>query len=98
MEVKELPKNAFFKYYRDKKGLRGIVLAIDNGVLGWALCNKKDKFDKELAIRIAYSRALDNLSKNPDGHFILYEGIPYSLKALFGEQYDRSLVYYKDGY
>lgn len=59
MKIKDLPKNSFFEYYRDEDGnLKGVVLALDKNLIGWSICNKLDRFDKEFGIGIAYRRAI----------------------------------------
>lgn len=92
MKVQELPKNAILKYYREKDQIRGVVLALDHTVLGWSLCNKRDKFDKELAIKIAYERA-KSIQKEDYG--VVYNKIPRTIQPLFNEIYERSKKYYK---
>jgi hypothetical protein len=45
-------------YLRHKNGERfGVVVAIDRGRLGWSLCCPKDRFNKELGLKIAIGRA-----------------------------------------
>jgi len=54
------------KYTRDKNGHRnGVVVAVDHGVVGWSKCNKKDKFNKELGLRIAEGRAMVGSTVGP---------------------------------
>lgn len=49
-----------FEYVKNKKGVKvGVLVAVDADNIGWSKCNiKKDKFDKNLGLRIAEGRAL----------------------------------------
>lgn len=72
----------------------GMVVAIDDGVIGWSLCNKKDIFNKEIAIDIAVKRALisKNLSLRARDNF--YSKVPFSLNELFLRMEERSEKYF----
>lgn len=56
-----IPKHTVIQYVRDKKGVPyGVVVAVkvDDGYrLGYSLCNKKDRFSKDMALKIALGRA-----------------------------------------
>jgi hypothetical protein len=53
--------HAVIQYVRNKKGRpTGVIVAIksDQGFnVGYSLCNKKDRFDREMALKIAFGRA-----------------------------------------
>ena len=88
MKIKNLPSNSFFEYYREEDQIRGVVLALDKNLIGWSLCNKLDTFDKDLAIKIAYGRAITG-SNIP---------IPHRIRPLYIKISERALKYYKDDY
>ena len=57
-----IPANTVIKYLRDNKGNpRGVIVAVrlSNGKVSvhYSYCNKKDKFTKEMALKIALGRA-----------------------------------------
>jgi len=57
-----IPANTVIKYLRDNKGNpRGVIVAVrlPNGKVSvhYSYCNKKDKFTKEMALKIALGRA-----------------------------------------
>jgi hypothetical protein len=56
------------QYIRNGRNQRiGVVVAIDAERVGWSVCNKKDHFDKEKAVRLAVGRAeLANELKDHD--------------------------------
>lgn len=59
MEVKE--RKILKKMLKDKEGKPyGMVIALNRNQLGYSMCNKQagDKFNKEIAIKKAISRAL----------------------------------------
>lgn len=85
MKIKNLPKNSFFEYYREEGQIKGVVLAIDRNIIGWSLCAKGDKFDKDLAFKIAYNRAIIGSKVQ----------IPFRLRPLYDKISERALKYYK---
>ena len=56
-----IPKHTVIQYVRNKKRIPyGVLVAIkdDNGYrVGYSLCNKKDRFNKAMALKIAIGRA-----------------------------------------
>lgn len=88
MKIKNLPNNSFFEYYREGDQIRGVVLALDRYLIGWSLCNKLDTFDKDLAIKIAYGRAVTGFNTP----------IPHRIKPLYTKISKRALKYYKNDY
>lgn len=85
-----MERRIFITYYRKpckdktKKGApRGVVVAIEKGIIGWALCGKRDVFDKKLGLTIALQRAekAEKLSKKEREEF--YSKVPNSLKEKF---------------
>lgn len=77
-------------YFRNKNGQPvGCVVAIGPGVVGWSKCNtKKDRFDKEMAKKIAAGRA-EVFSSKP---------IPECMNDMFSQMTERSYRYFKDNY
>ena len=69
----------------------GIVVSTEHNKVGWSLCNKKDRFNKEIGLRIALNRAeYYGTNKN-----FLLEQVPYSIRKDVIEMYDRSEKYFK---
>ena len=63
-----LTKNTIIQYIRNRHGKPiGVLMGVRRDTLsrkesseysiGWSLCNKKDKFDKEVALDMAWNRA-----------------------------------------
>lgn len=51
-------RRAYIKYLRDGKNVPyGVVVAWNDGGIGWSLCNPKDTFNKKRALEIAFGRA-----------------------------------------
>lgn len=99
MKPSDLPKGTLIAYHRDKQGLRGVVIAIDDDVLGWSLCHKNDKFSKEEGLKRAYKRArLAFRLKNEFNVRVIqrfYSRVPQTLKTVFAQQKARSNKYFK---
>lgn len=73
------------KYKRNEHGRRiGVVVALDRERIGFSLCNKKDKWDREKALEIALDRAENGFDK-----------IPHSIYLDYYEMYNRSGRYFK---
>jgi hypothetical protein len=74
-----------FEYVRNKKRQRiGVVVALDKTSIGWSACNiKKDRFDKELGLKIAMGRAEHSVSP-----------IPPHILPTFNYMVDRAYRYY----
>jgi hypothetical protein len=90
------------------KGKRkGIVVAIDENVLGWSMCNSSlnynsqnnkyevDTFDKAKGLSIALNRAKYAASLNEEDRLEYYElNVPNSLIELFINMQERSEKYF----
>ena len=93
----DIPKHSIVQYVRNKNNnLQGVIIALKskNGFnIGYSLCNNKDKFDKNMAFKIAIGRAeldscwwqLCSMKKN----------IPYKIKKMIPSFADRCKKYYK---
>lgn len=62
MEVKKV-ENIVIKYVRDnnRKPI-GVVVAIDSNKIGWSMCHKDDRWNKDMGKTIAINRAWEGLS------------------------------------
>jgi hypothetical protein len=64
--IKNMPE--IFEYVRNNHGQAvGVVLATNNGI-GWSALNPKDRFDREIALRIARGRAESGSATNIPRH------------------------------
>lgn len=84
-----IPKNSIVKYIRKNKTPIGVMVAIktiDGFRFGYSLCNRKDKFNKEMALKIAFGRAESHEN---------YESIPHIIAKNYDEFIDRCNRYYK---
>jgi hypothetical protein len=77
------------EYIKDKNGKRiGVVVGVAANCVGWSLCKKCDRFDREMALTIAVGRAWK-------GCF----NVPHTIQPYFNKMVDRSCRYYTaDGY
>lgn len=88
-----IPKHTVIQYVRDKNGdPRGVLVAVKlpNPIgyrIGYSLCNKKDRFSKDMALKIAIGRASDL-----DG---TYSSIPNPVAKMIPAFTDRCKKYYK---
>jgi len=61
MEDVTIPQHSVIQYVRSRKNIpHGVLVAIktDDGFrMGYSLCNKKDRFNKRMALKIALGRA-----------------------------------------
>ena len=78
----------------------GIVIATGPSIIGWALCDKHDKFNKKEALKIALIRA-DMVSNFEFLASDLLEdfyqnAIPFSLSELAERMNERSIKYFQD--
>lgn len=69
---------------------KGVMMALENGIIGWSLCSKLDTFDRDKGLNIAFRRALKSME---DPEYDLK--VPQSLQNLAEEMLRRSSVYYK---
>jgi hypothetical protein len=77
------------KYTRNRQNQKvGVLVAIGRNEVGFSLANKRDRFDKQLGIRIAIQRAFTIPS--PD-----INDIPRSIRSDYLEMLDRSVRYFK---
>jgi hypothetical protein len=86
-----------YEYVKDKHGhLKGVVCATSNIGIGWSLCRKEDKFDKDFGIRIAEGRAkkIEKISEEIEDSFINIE-VPPSITDQFDKMVERAEKYYK---
>lgn len=83
-----IPKHTVIQYVRDKKKIPyGVVVAIksDNGFrIGYSLCSKKDRFSKDMALKIALGRVMGESTH-----------IPHSVRKMIPAFTDRCKKYYK---
>lgn len=76
-----------YSWVRNSKGHKvGVVLASGRSQIGWSLCCKKDKFDKQKALELALVRATEN-SK---------EEVPHTIKTSYEKMVKRSKAYFKE--
>ena len=64
--------------------LIGVVVALDKWSIGWSLCSKKDKFNKQRALEIAIGRAEKSTAV-----------VPTSIKPVFVKMINRAMRYFK---
>jgi len=58
------------KFVRNRNGQpRGVLVARNEGI-GWSAVHPRDKFDKELALRIARGRIENGCNTNPPRHVL----------------------------
>lgn len=96
LTLDDFSNKVLVEYERDSKRVpKGIVVAIAPGVLGWALCNKKDIFNKAHGLNIALRRALSVKFATNEERAEYYEKCPFTLQPLLQKMNDRSLIYYK---
>ena len=74
----------------------GVLVSIGYGIIGWSLCHQYDKFDKDMAIHIAISRAEKAIEMSPSERELYYERIPRSIRKKFLKMCERSLKYYSE--
>lgn len=85
-----IPKYTVIQYIRNKKNIPcGVLVAVKQNNkynIGYSLCNKRDRFSKQMALKIAIGRAMENNSCN----------FPHPVVKLLGSFKDRCNKYYKD--
>ncbi len=94
--------NTLVQYVRNRKNQKiGVVVATDKERLGWSLCCKTDRFDKERGLQIAIGRATKFEMKHLDSMY-QYEhyktAVPDSVRPTIIKVLKRAKVYYKEGY
>lgn len=96
LTLSNFPNKVLVEYERDSNRVpKGIVVAIAPGIVGWALCNKKDTFNKAHGLNIALRRALAVKFEDKAIQEKYYEKCPFTLQALLQKMIDRSKIYYK---
>lgn len=73
---------------KKNKPLVGVVVAIGPNQVGWSLCKKGDRFDKQFAVEVAQDRALKG-SKAP---------LPHSVYNEYYAMVNRAEKYFKKNY
>jgi hypothetical protein len=77
-----------YEYVRDKHGHRkGVVCALGRKDIGWSLCCKRDKFDKDFGLMIAQARAVRSRIKK--------KNIPRVILPYLEKMEGRAKKYYK---
>lgn len=88
----EIPKHTVIQYVRNKKRIPyGVLVALKNSdgfTCGYSLCNKKDRFSKKMALKIAFGRA--NIT-NQDS----VVAVPHEVRKMIPAFFDRCKRYYK---
>lgn len=89
-----IPKHTIIQYIRYNNGdPRGVLVAVkfeNNFRIGYSLCNKKDRFSKDMALKIALGRAYTG---NPN--CVIPLGTPHPINKALGEFASRCKKYYK---
>ena len=92
-------KHILIKYYRINNRLKGVVVALDKNIVGWAMCHPRDIFNKTKGLNIAISRASYLYQKlGSKGIIYYYSKVPKSLELDVDNMRIRSLKYFKDDY
>jgi hypothetical protein len=90
-----IPKFTIIRYLRDKKRVPyGVLVATKNDGgynIGYSLCNKYDRFEKKMALKIALGRADYNGSSIANG-----ESLPYAVSKAMPDFLERCKKYYKN--
>ena len=91
MEDVMIPQHTVIQYVRCNKNIpHGVLVAVkcENGYrLGYSLCNKKDRFNKRMALKIALGRA--------DNNAVVGEPTPHPVRKMIPAFLDRCKKYYK---
>jgi hypothetical protein len=92
MENVTIPQHSVIQYIRSKNNLpSGVLVAIksENGFrIGYSLCNKKDRFNKSMALKIAMGRAEFGMTYPTTS-------TPHPVRKMFPAFLDRCKKYYK---
>lgn len=89
----EIPKYTVIQYIRNKKRIPiGVITAVKSECeygfnMGYSLCNKKDRFNKKMALKIALGRA--NVVND------VQEVFPHEVRKMISSFVDRCKKYYK---
>jgi hypothetical protein len=86
-----IPKHSVIQYVRTKKRVpHGVIIALKIGsgfICGYSLCNKKDRFNKKMALKIAIGRA--------DTRSVIIEEAPHEVRKMLPSFVERCKKYYK---
>lgn len=89
----EIPSYTVIQYVRNKDNTpQGVIVALKKGNgfnIGYSLCNKKDKFDKSLALKIAIGRAQSDFESEK------VRMVPQKIKNIVPSFLARCRKYYK---
>lgn len=101
-------EKVLIQYKRNNKNeLKGVVVSIGRGIVGWSLCHKNDIFSKEEGRDLAIKRALklqhlqsQGLESGNMEAFNSYKEkftnrIPQTMESTFEEMSHRSEIYFK---
>lgn len=89
-----VPKHTVIQYVRNKKRIPyGVLVAIKDVegqgfTCGYSLCNKKDRFNKKMALKIAIGRAIIT-------NIIGANDSPHDVRKMMPAFFDRCKKYYK---
>lgn len=87
-----IPKYTVIQYVRNKKRVPyGVLVAVKNSdgfTCGYSLCNKKDRFNKRMALKIALGRA--NFMNPVDA-----TDAPHEVRKMIPAFFERCKKYYK---
>jgi hypothetical protein len=103
----EIPQHSVIQYVRNKKNIPlGVLVAIktpEGFRIGYSLCNKKDRFNKNMALKIAIGRA--GFGFELGSHHVRGESYPtcfddggyapHPVRKMIPAFYDRCMKYYK---
>lgn len=85
----DIPKYSVIQYVRNNKRVPyGVVVAVKTAYgyrVGYSLCNKRDKFNKRVALDVALGRTKTNLVGEP----------PHDIKRMIPSFLERCDKYYK---
>jgi len=89
-----IPKFTVIQYVRNKKRVPyGVLVAVkvpEGFACGYSICNKKDRFSKQMALKIALGRAIIT-------NIIGANDSPHEVRKMLPAFFDRCKRYYKNG-
>lgn len=89
-------QKVLIQYLRKRNSNPGVVVAIGPDIIGWSLCNKKDRYSKEMAFHLALGRAEKAAKLDPaEREYYYYERIPTTLLDIATKVRNRSEQYFK---
>jgi len=97
LTTKDFDGHVIVEYKRNsKKEPVGVVVATGAGIIGWALCNKNDTFNKAFGLHIALTRATKMASLTQFGRRdFVFDKLPFTLTDLYNKVEGRSNAYFK---